>query len=466
MKEFLNQNQYRILTILLLLGNFYLFPITADEAYYFSWGKQISFGYFDHPPLIGWITSLTNSSTLRIPFLLATIWFAMIAKEQLLGKLLFIPGVHLLLGGALPDTLMVLSGFLVIHSFKKWVSASTIKNAVILGILTAMLGYSKFHGILLVLALAIGFWPNRGEWTLYLAIAITALALTPYLVWQSENNWVTFTYHFGERFHSSSVQYALEFFGITILLWWPVFIFFNHLRLWSKALVVMSLALFGLGAYHGSVEIHWLLVLTWVIPELSVPNSKRIRQITYVVVCLHSLFWVPQLRHYLGLEIHFRPEIDNLDADRNTVFLDAYQDAALFEFKTSKESYSLAHPGIRLSQYNLTPYPFNGQEVVVYNRMGMGKKLSDSPFHFIQDTLYDLSNITYSWNSGRLKFDSDEIPTGYNWILYTYENDQQLSRELICPGQTVPNVRRAINVNQFLTLEKNWLPSGLWIPLE
>ena len=96
----------------------------------------------------------------------------------------------------------------------------------------------------------------------------------------------------------------------------------------------------------------------------------------------------------------------------------------------------------------------------------MGKKLSDSPLHFIQDTLYDLSNITYSWNSGRLKFDSDEIPTGYNWILYTYENDQQLSRELICPGQTVPNVRRAIKVNQFLTLEKNWLPSGLWIPLE
>ena len=181
---------------MLLLGNFYLLPITADEAYYFSWGKQISLGYFDHPPLIGWIMSLTNTSTLRLPFLFTTILFAMIAKEKVLGKLLLIPGVHLLLGGALPDTLMVLSGFLVLHSFKKWVSASTIKNAVILGIMTAILAYSKFHGIFLVLALAIGFWSKRGEWTLYLAIAITAFALTPYLVWQSENNWVTFAYHF------------------------------------------------------------------------------------------------------------------------------------------------------------------------------------------------------------------------------------------------------------------------------
>ena len=451
---------------MLLLGNFYLLPITADEAYYFSWGKQISFGYYDHPPLIGWITSLTNTSTLRLPFLFATLLFAMIAKEQVLGKLLFIPGVHLLLGGALPDTLMVLSGFLVIHYFKIWASSSTIINAIILGITTAILGYSKFHGILLVFALAIGFWSKRKEWTLYLAIAITALALIPYLVWQSENGWVTFTYHFGGRFHNTSVQNTLGFFGITILLWWPVFIFFNNLRLWSKSLVVISLALFGMGAYKGSVEMHWLLVWMWVIPELSVPNSKRIRQMTYALVCLHSLFWIPQFRNVLGLELHFRPEIDNLDTQKKTVFLDAYQDAALFEFKTSKKSYSLAHPGIRLSQYNLRSYPFNGQEVVVYNRMGMGEKLGNSPFHFVEDTLFDLSRIIYSWNSGRLKFDPDEIPLGYNWILYTYENNRQLSREAICPGQTEPIVKRDKTNSQFLTLEKNWLPSGLWIPLE
>ena len=141
MKEYLIQNQYRILTILLLLGNAYLLPITADEAYYFSWGKQISLGYFDHPPLIGWVTSWTDPSTVRLPFLMAIWLFIFLAKEEFLGKLLFIPGAHLLLGGALPDTLLVLSGFLVIHSFKKWVSVPSISNAVVLGIMTSMLGY-------------------------------------------------------------------------------------------------------------------------------------------------------------------------------------------------------------------------------------------------------------------------------------------------------------------------------------
>ena len=30
-------------------------PITADEAYFVEWGQHLSYGYYDHPPLVGWI---------------------------------------------------------------------------------------------------------------------------------------------------------------------------------------------------------------------------------------------------------------------------------------------------------------------------------------------------------------------------------------------------------------------------
>ncbi len=30
-------------------------PITADEAYFIEWGQHLSYGYYDHPPLVGWI---------------------------------------------------------------------------------------------------------------------------------------------------------------------------------------------------------------------------------------------------------------------------------------------------------------------------------------------------------------------------------------------------------------------------
>ena len=29
-------------------------PITADEAYFFWWGRIPDWGYYDHPPMIGW----------------------------------------------------------------------------------------------------------------------------------------------------------------------------------------------------------------------------------------------------------------------------------------------------------------------------------------------------------------------------------------------------------------------------
>src|SRR6185437_3314653 len=33
-------------------------PIIGDEAYYLMWGKYPSLGYYDHPPMIGWISAL------------------------------------------------------------------------------------------------------------------------------------------------------------------------------------------------------------------------------------------------------------------------------------------------------------------------------------------------------------------------------------------------------------------------
>ena len=33
-----------------------MIPIVADEAYFVGWGSQLSAGYYDHPPLTGWIS--------------------------------------------------------------------------------------------------------------------------------------------------------------------------------------------------------------------------------------------------------------------------------------------------------------------------------------------------------------------------------------------------------------------------
>src|SRR5687767_15204531 len=34
--------------------------INADEAYYFLWGQYPAWGYFDHPPMVGWLTYVSS----------------------------------------------------------------------------------------------------------------------------------------------------------------------------------------------------------------------------------------------------------------------------------------------------------------------------------------------------------------------------------------------------------------------
>ena len=463
--ELLSNNKFRVLAVSLIIGNTFLLPITADEAYYFSWAEELSWGYFDHPPLVAWLLHFTSAEFLRIPFFLVVLLFCFLAKERLLQKFIFIPGAHLFLGVALPDTLLVISGFLVLHSFKKWANSPVIINAVILGVCIAALGYSKFHGILLVIALAVGYWNLRKQWTLYVSIGLAAALLLPYFIWQYNHDWVSFKYHFSGRFAVLSIFSLLEFLAFAVVLWWPLVVFFPRLHLWSKTLIIGAFLLFGWGAFQGSAEVHWLLVFMWVLPSIKLPEKSSTRAIAFLLFILHAVIWIPQVREQLGLQVHFREEISKIALDENVVFLDAYQDAALYEWATGKESYSFAHPGIRKSQYNLKRYPFDGEQVVVFNRMGMGLPYVDGPLFTVKETLYDLSGLEYQWEGWTLRFASEQVPKEYYWILYSYRDGAQQSRERLCPGSEIPNVHYRSGVEQFLTLEKNWLPSGLWIPL-
>jgi len=49
-----------------------VFPMTGDEAYFVVWGLQPDWGYYDHPPMVGWMHALlsrfsTSQWMLRLP---------------------------------------------------------------------------------------------------------------------------------------------------------------------------------------------------------------------------------------------------------------------------------------------------------------------------------------------------------------------------------------------------------------
>ena len=65
-------------------------PVTADEAYFILWGRTPGFGYYDHPPMVGWIlaplAALSEAAWLmRLPAVLVPPLAALLVRAALRG---------------------------------------------------------------------------------------------------------------------------------------------------------------------------------------------------------------------------------------------------------------------------------------------------------------------------------------------------------------------------------------------
>ena len=63
-------------------------PFTGDEAYFLVWGQQPAIGYYDHPPMIGWLLALLAPLSLaewvlRLPSLVLPVALAFAARAAL-----------------------------------------------------------------------------------------------------------------------------------------------------------------------------------------------------------------------------------------------------------------------------------------------------------------------------------------------------------------------------------------------
>ncbi len=203
-----------LLPLLLLLGNLLVvcsIDLAHDEAYYWLFSKNIAWGYFDHPPMAAWLIALTNwlpgELGVRLSYvllmqgaawLLASMapqpqrWFVWLGVN--IFPLLAFAGVF-----AIPDGPLVFMSVLWIWTLERALRNDTVPNALLMGLSTALLFYSKYHGVLFVVATLLALprlFLNRNFWL----AAITGLLLfLPHVYWQWAHEFATFRYHFVDR---------------------------------------------------------------------------------------------------------------------------------------------------------------------------------------------------------------------------------------------------------------------------
>jgi 4-amino-4-deoxy-L-arabinose transferase-like glycosyltransferase len=232
------------------------FPLTGDEAYYWTWSRHLAYGYVDHPPMVAWAIALLSPfgrapGLVRFPFVVCEAVTALalgaaagrLARDSRAGAIAavaftLLPQTKLALAEALPDGPYAMFWALALYFVIRLESATASRRAPLWSIAlgTALGGVllSRAFGWLLVFGIAAyALAPKRRASfkQLWIAFVVAALLYAPFVVWNARHHYANFAF----TLHDRERLEAFELERITIL---------SSLRLLLDACSLWLLAIF------------------------------------------------------------------------------------------------------------------------------------------------------------------------------------------------------------------------------
>ena len=271
-----------------------LLPVTGDEAYFIFWGNYPDYGYYDHPPMVGWwLTALMKISDhqlwLRSPTILITTLIGVIIFYIVLpyGKtnaviasgLYWLAPVNLVAPLITTDTPLILWSFLSGISFYKAQRHDRYGWYLLAGVFLGLAFYSKFFAGLLGIAyfLYLVVFVRRGIRP-YLGLLLVVIGTLPFIglniLWNYNHCWDNYLFNLQNRTsdYSLSIWSIGKYLLLLLYLVTPPVIFY----IWRRpekvretltrgglglflALFLIPVLLFGVISTGKSVGLHWLL---------------------------------------------------------------------------------------------------------------------------------------------------------------------------------------------------------------
>lgn len=217
-------------------------PLFSVEAYYWLWGRHLALGYYDHPPMVAWVSAVLfgwirhSELAVRAPAIILSAGSAcllyglartMFANPRVawLTTAAYLLAPILLLGGASlqPDAPLI---FFMTGTWLFFWRASQAENGgrgwwLAAGVFAGGALLSKFHAWVLLppLWLFLLVSPDHRRWLRrpgpWLALVVALAVLLPNLIWNAWHDWITYTFQF-RRSDLPESQFEIE----NVLIYW------------------------------------------------------------------------------------------------------------------------------------------------------------------------------------------------------------------------------------------------------
>ena len=379
-----------------------------DEAYYWVYSKFLDWGYFDHPPMIA---ILIKVGTFIFPgefgvrlmiVLMGTLSIYIIEKltnpvNLKLFYAIVLNTAILQIGGiiAVPDIPLLFFTALFFWMYKKYSEQTNWINAVLLSITVALLLYSKYHGLLIILATLVSSFKLLKQPATWLVIVLAILFFMPHVLWQLAHGLPSLNYHLFERVSPPySLSFTTDYLAGQLLIAGPLL---GWLLIWSafrykptdqiqKAMrwsLIFVYLLFLASSFKSRTEANWtvpllvpLIVLAYHHLEINEKLSKwvyRLLPISLVLIFTVRIFMIldtPLIKNLPKDEFHYNRDWTNAIKEKSNglpvVFTNSYQRASKYWFYTGDTAFSLNTHLYRRSNYNFWPLELQLQRKPVF----------------------------------------------------------------------------------------------------
>lgn len=392
--------------------------LANDEAYYHIFAQNLTWGYFDHPPMTALLVWLGEHIfggelgvrfffTLLQPLYLYIFWliirdsigashkltrhdgelYAMICSSMLIMQLYGLIAV--------PDGPLMFFTAVFLLSFK-FFTESRRWSWLMMGVALGLLALSKYHGALvLIFALLANLkWllksPKKiGELALSGIIALAII--TPHLMWQKEHDWVSFAYHLSDRNTTFEVENIIEYVVNMLVVFSPFFVplwiqamrktkastpITRTLKLYPAAFIIF----FGISALRGAVQPQWTIVasygLVWLLWNYTAGHTRTrayVMRMGWVTNGLLLLVKFVLVFNPIGIRAEVfdnqssYSEMAEAAAGRPLIVETRYTKAAKYDFYTGGEVYCQSSISHRTSEWEFRNDDdrFIGREVII-----------------------------------------------------------------------------------------------------
>jgi hypothetical protein len=376
----------------------YFTEILEDEAYYWVYSQFPAWGYFDHPPMIAMLIKLGSMilpgelGVRLFPCLLGAgtimIVYQLIPKgnrdpRMFIICIIAITLMHLNVAGflALPDIPLVFFTSLFFLVLKRFLTEDRMVQALGLGVIIALMMYSKYHALLIIFFTILSDWKLILRKTFWVIVAVAVTLYLPHIIWQVKNNFVSFQYHLISRNDPFQSRQILEYLGNQLLVTGPfvgvLLLFLAFARpakdAYERMLKFNLIGFFGfffLSSVRGHVEPHWTAAAfppMIVLAMLNLGHYPVLRK-WLRVLGLASIPVILVIRLYLIVEILPLPvqvsrmfhnkdiwvkQIGAVAGDRPVVFTNKYQHPSLYWFYNKKLAFTRNNVMYRRNQYDV-----------------------------------------------------------------------------------------------------------------